>query len=210
MSHISSIGAALFSDLSVSAPATDITPMLSSLGADTEFQSLFNGSAIESVGGVASGTVNNTSGVVAGTSVAFIRIKNARSFPAMGTPANIVKVPTYGQKTSSSIQGQADAPQLEIDLNFIPSEWASTTLLGAMVGSGQQKVFRFTLLAAEPTAADLTKYASTAGGLGTVGNSQYYWYGKMEALLVTPSLTDAVTAKLTLSIQSQFYGAFTI
>jgi hypothetical protein len=131
----------------------------------------------------------------------------------MGTPANIVKVPTYGQKTSSSIQGQADAPQLEVDMNFVASDWAKDTgtiLLGNAVGDGKQYVFRFTLLNAEPTGNGATKYAATVSGLGTVQNSQYYWIGKMEALLVTPSLTDANTAKLSMSIQSSFFGAYTI
>jgi len=197
MAHINSIGAGLFSDLSVAMPTTP--PTFGTLDTAAEFQALF-ATEIESVGGTKAATT-------------FVRIGNVRTFPAMGTPANIVKVPTYGQKTSSSIQGQADAPQLEVDMNFVASNWAkdaSPTLLGAAVGDGAQYVFRFTLMNAEPTATGATKYASTAPGIGTVQNSQYYWIGKMEALLVTPSLTDANTAKLSMSIQSNFFGAYTI
>jgi hypothetical protein len=73
------------------------------------------------------------------------------------------------------------------------------------VGNGKQYLFRFTLLNAQPTS-----YATTAGGMGTVGNSQWYWQGKMESLLVNPQLTDANTATLTISVQSDFYGAYTI
>jgi hypothetical protein len=47
-------------------------------------------------------------------------------------------------------------------------------------------------------------------GLGTVQNSQYYWIGKMDALQVTPQLTDANTATVTITIQSAFFGAYTI
>jgi hypothetical protein len=196
MAHINSIGAAMFSDLSIAMPAS--APTFSTLDTAAEFQALF-ASQIESVGGTKAA---NT----------FARIKSVRSFPAMGTPANIVKVPTYGSKTSSTIQGQADAPQLEIDLNFISAEWTKDAgnLLGNAVGDGNQYVFRFTLLNAEPTGTTDTKYASTVAGVGTVQNSQYYWIGKLEALMVTPSLTDATLAKITLSIQSPFYGAFTI
>ncbi len=196
MAHISSIGAALFSDLSIAMPASP--PVFSTIDTMAEFQALF-ATAIESVGGTKAA---NT----------FVRVKSVRSFPAMGTPANIVKVPTYGSKTSSTIQGQADAPQLEIDLNFIASEWTKDAgnLLGNAVGDGNQYVFRFTLLNAEPTGAEPSKYASTAGGIGTVANSQYYWIGKLEALMVTPSLTDATLGKITMSIQSPFYGAWTI
>lgn len=197
MAHISSIGAGLFSDLSVAMASS--APTFKDLDTAAEFQPLF-ATEIPSVGGTKAA---NT----------FVRIGNVRSFPAMGTPANIVKVPTYGQKTSSSIQGQADAPQLEIDMNFVASDWAKdtgTVLLGNAVGDGNQYVFRFTLLNADPTGTGSTKYASTSGGVGTVANSQYYWIGKMEALLVTPSLTDANTAKLSMSIQSSFFGAYTI
>jgi hypothetical protein len=196
MAHINSIGAAMFSDLSIAMPAS--APTFSTLDTAAEFQALF-ASQIESVGGTKAA---NT----------FVRIKSVRSFPAMGTPANIVKVPTYGSKTSSTIQGQADAPQLEIDLNFISAEWTKDAgnLLGNAVGDGNQYVFRFTLLNAEPTGTTDTKYASTVAGIGTVQNSQYYWVGKLEALMVTPSLTDATLGKITMSIQSPFYGAYTI
>jgi hypothetical protein len=197
MSHISNIGAGIFSDLSVAMAATD--PVFSTLDTAAEFQALF-ASEIASVSGTKAA---NT----------FVRIGNVRSFPAMGTPANIVKVPTYGQKTSSSIQGQADAPQLEVDMNFVATDWAkdsSGILLGNAVGDGKQYVFRFTLMNAEPTGNGATKYAATTPGIGTVQNSQYFWIGKMEALLVTPSLTDANTAKLSMSIQSAFFGAYTV
>ena len=196
MAHINSIGAALFSDLSIAMPSTP--PAFTTLDTAAELQALF-ATAIESVGGTKGA---NT----------FVRVKSVRSFPAMGTPANIVKVPTYGSKTSSTIQGQADAPQLEVDLNFIASEWTKDAgnLLGNAVGDGNQYVFRFTLLNAEPTGTTDTKYASSIAGVGTVQNSQYYWIGKIEALMVTPSLTDATLAKITMSIQSPFYGAFTV
>ena len=196
MAHINSIGAALFSDLSIAMPSTP--PAFTTLDTAAELQALF-ATAIESVGGTKGA---NT----------FVRVKSVRSFPAMGTPANIVKVPTYGSKTSSTIQGQSDAPQLEVDLNFIASEWTKDAgnLLGNAVGDGNQYVFRFTLLNAEPTGTTDTKYASSIAGVGTVQNSQYYWIGKIEALMVTPSLTDATLAKITMSIQSPFYGAFTV
>lgn len=195
MAHISSIGAGVFSDLSVAVPATP--PTFSALDTEAEFEALF-ATEIASVGGT---KATNT----------FVRIKNVREFPAMGTPPNVVNVPTYGQKTSQQIQGQSDAPNMEITLNFVASEWAKEAgnILGQMVGDGNQYVFRFALMNSEPTGTDATKYASTAGGIGTVQNSSYYWIGKLEALLVTPQLTDANTATITLTIQSNFYGAYT-
>ena len=196
MSHINSIGAGLFSDLSVAMPSTP--PVFLDLNTAAEFQALF-ATEINSVAGTKA----------AGT---FVRVKNAREFPSMGTPPNIVNVPVYGSKTSRQIQGQSDAPTIEITLNLVSTDWArdSGVLLGNAVGDGNQYVFRFTLMNSEPTGTDATKYASIdAGGVGTVGNSQWFWIGKIEAFLVNPQLTDANTATLTISIQSEFYGAFT-
>lgn len=188
MAHISSIGAGLFSDLSV---CND---------------SVLNAAAI------ATPTEANFNAAFAAAK--FDRIENVREFPAMGTPPNIVNVPVYGNKTSQQIQGQSDAPSMEITLNYVANDWADGSTLGDMVGDGVQRVFRFTLMNTEPPG-----YAS-AGGIGGIGgdtsdgtatqNSIYYWVGKIEALLVTPQLTDANTATVTISIQSKFYGAYTV
>jgi len=199
MAHISSIGAGMYSDLAVATPLADLTTAaLEALDTAAEFQALF-ATEIASVGGTkAPGT--------------FVRIKNVREFPAMGTPPNVVNVPVYGSATSQQIQGQADAPSMEITLNFVAAEWAkeAANVLGSMVGDGKQYVFRFALLNSEATGSGATKYSSTAAGIGTVQNSQYYWVGKLEALQVTPQLTDANTATITITIQSDFFGAYTV
>jgi hypothetical protein len=199
MSHISSIGAGMFSDLAVATPSTDLTAaQLTALDTAAEFQALF-ATEIATVGGT-KGT--NT----------FVRVTNVREFPAMGTPPNVVNVPSYGSSTSQQIQGQADAPSMEISLNYVASDWAKEAgnVLGSMVGDGKQYVFRFALMNSEPTGSSTTKYASTTSGIGTVQNSQFYWIGKLEALQVTPQLTDANTATITLTIQSDFFGAYTV
>lgn len=199
MAHITSIGAGMFSDLAIAVPLVAMTPaQLLALDSASEFQALF-ATEIEAVGGV---KASNT----------FVRVRNVREFPAMGTPPNVVNVPAYGSATSQQIQGQADAPSMEITMNFVASDWAKDVgnVLGNMVGDGKQYVFRFALLNSQPTGISDTKYASVVGGLGTVQNSQYYWIGKLEALQVTPQLTDANTATITLTIQSNFFGAYTI
>lgn len=190
MAHIASIGAGMFSDLSIANP---VSPVTASVDTEAEFVALF-------------ATENDTPG--AGT---FVRVKNVREFPAMGTPPNVVNVPVYGQKSSQQIQGQSDAPSLEITVNYIPADWANGTVLGNMITDGKLRAFRFTLLNADSTGTTpATKYASVAAGLGTVGNSEYYWLGKIEAIQVNPQLTDANTATITFTIQSPFYGAYTI
>jgi hypothetical protein len=186
MAHISSIGAGMYSDLSV-----NVNGAMPATYNAAGFMALFDNAAIGE----------------------YARIKNVREFPAMGTPPNIVNVPVYGQATSQQIQGQADAPSMEITVNYIASEWASGTTLGALVGNGNQYVFRFSLLNSEPSGTDpddLNNWASDAAGLGTVQNSQYFWIGKVEAMQVSPQLTDANTATITISVQSEFFGAYTI
>ena len=195
MAHISSIGAGMYSDLSIAVPSTP--PSFAALDTEAEFEALF-ATEIASAGGTKA--VNT-----------FVRVKDIREFPAMGTPPNIVNVPVYGQASSQQIQGQSDAPSMELTMNFVPADWADevSNILGSMVGDGNQYVFRFALLNSEPTGSGNTKYASSGSGLGTVQNSCYYWVGKIEAIQVNPQLTDANTATITISIQSPFYGAWT-
>jgi hypothetical protein len=152
------------------------------------------------------------------TAADFEEIKNIRDMPSFGTPANIVKVPVYGQAQTQSIGAQSDAPDLELTINYIPSEWAknnasfaSTGTLGDAVADGVAKVFQFALLPAKPPA--LTT-AATAGVGGTVAapvpNALIYFVGKVESLLVNPARDDASTATVALSIQSDFFGPFTV
>jgi len=196
MTHISSIGAGLYSDLSVCRDPSFAVPATPSAA---NWATFFATEIAYSAANTA--TVGE-----------FTRILNVREFPQMGVPPNIVNVPTFGSKTSRQVQGQADAPTFEVTLNYVPELWQkATNQLGVMVGDGNLYGFRFALLNADSlggTAA--TKYATVAAGLGTVANSLYYWAGKLEALQINPQLTDANTAVLTISIQSDFYGAFTI
>lgn len=180
MAHINSIGAGIYSALAI-----NTTPVASTASVDSlsELVALF------------------------ATSGDFVEVKNVREFPQVGTPANIVNVPVYGQKTSSQIQGQSDAPNLEITINYVPSEWAAGTTLGDLVGDGNVYAFQFSMLNSKP--AGLTTTAGSAG-LGSVANSNFYFAGKVEALLVSPQLTDANQATLTLSVQGDFFGPATV
>ena len=199
MTQLSAIGAGFFSDLSVYMPATQLTTaQLAALDAAAEFNALFTNEIASQGGTKAAGT--------------FVRMKNVREFPAMGTPPNVVNVPAYGSKTSQQIQGQADAPSMEITLNYVGTDWSKDVgnILGNAVGDGKQYVFRFTLLNSEPTGTGDTKYASTTAGVGTVENSIWYWVGKIDALQINPQLSDANTSTVTLTVQSALYGAYTV
>lgn len=189
MAHISSIGAAMYSDLSFGVGTTLVPATYDASG----FAGLF--------------TTLDTTPTATAVSGGFVRMKDVREFPAMGTPPNVVKVPVFGQSTSQSIQGQADAPSLEITVNYVAVDWDDLTGLGYFVNDGVKRPFRFTLLQEDPGAA--SSYASSMTGFGNKNHTTFYWLGKIEAVQVKPSLTDATTATVTLTAQSDFYGAFT-
>jgi len=191
MPHIDSIGAGVFSDISFSIDT------YSASTTDTVLQGMF-------ILPVALGTGDTT------PATKFRRIPNIRELPQIGTPPNIVNVPNFGFKTSKQVQGQADAPTFEVTLNFVPSEWQSASgYLGFYIGNSTLYNFRFTLLNAEPAG-----YSSNQAGLGTAKggsagsgkNTQYFFGGKFEALQISPQLTDASTAVLTISIQTDLLG----
>jgi hypothetical protein len=135
----------------------------------------------------------------------FDEIKNIREMPSFGSPANIIKVPQFGVAQSLSIGAQPDAPDLELTLNYIAADWAAGETLADYVRNKTQRVFQFSLLYARPG-----NLSTSATGLGTVENSNIYFVGRLESILVEPSLSDANTATLAMSIQSDFFGPFTV
>jgi len=246
MSHISAITAAMFTDL-----ALCTTPVLGDVtmediereaGIGNKLDYFDAGFATENKAG--STLAIDKAALLAPIDVAstqalfnnFVRITNVKEFPAIGTPANITKVPEYGSKTSKQVNGQADLNNMELTLNYVARDWAGGVIhkgdgTGAAltadvapvpaVGDGKVYLFRFALLDTDPTKATTTgtkgyhngddNLAGTGDseGLAAIGNSIYYFLGKIEAIEVTPSLTDAVTAKLTIAIQSKISGAWT-
>jgi len=139
---------------------------------------------------------------VSGNSSDIDRLPSVREFPSIGTPANIVNVPVYGQSSSSQVQGQADAPSLEVTVNYIPSDMVDFHNL-----VGTQGAFRF-MMCDEATA--LAASLDTGTTPLSYGNTEFYFKGKIEAILVNPQLTDANTATITLSTQSDFFGPATL
>ena len=141
----------------------------------------------------------------------WVELPDIRDMPSFGTPANLVKVPVYGQAQTQAIQAQSDAPDLEFVINYVPSKWAkegdtfaTTGSIGDSVGDGVAKVFQVALLGSQPAGLD-----TETTGLGTVPNALIYFVGKVESILINPSRDDAATANLAISIISDFYGPFT-
>lgn len=197
MAHINTLGAGIYSDLSIYTPPADIVAP-AAMPVPATLHAFF----VTPVAQVSTYTA-------APAANSFVSIKNVREFPSIGAPANIVNVATYGSKASRQVNGQADAPTIELTINYLPAEWAAdtTSQLGQRVGDGKVYLFRFTLLNTAATG----NLASSAVGYGTgIQNSEWYWYGKLEALLINPQLTDANTATLTISVQTDFAGPYTV
>lgn len=173
MAHISSLGAGIFSYLDIftgTVPA-DLT--------QTNLESAFAGATVDTD---------------------LYRMPSVREFPSIGTPPNIVNVPVFGQKTSSQIQGQSDAPSIEITVNYVAGDMQT---FHDMI-DGEEKVFRFLMASQAVTPAE------SAAAILAVDNTEFYFVGKVEAILVNPALTDATTATVTMSAQSDFVGPLTL
>jgi hypothetical protein len=217
MAHISSLTAVMFSDLSVTTFEVSEADWLTlqSTNAVTAAASL--GKLFDNKATLATSTsfADHLPATTSLTNPEFAQITHLKEFPALGTPANIVKVPEYGSKTSKQIQGQADAPSMEITLNYIPSLWAGnkltvgTTAVGPEINDGKLYVFRFTLLGKDPGTYTSSALGGALSGAAGTDHSCFYFLGKLEALEVTSSLTEALTAKLTISAQSEIKGAYT-
>jgi len=175
MAHITSLGAGIFSYLDFYSGS-----VASSVDTAAEFAGLF----------------------VSGNASSIDRLPSVREFPSIGTPANIVNVPVYGQNTSSQVQGQADAPSLEVTVNYVPNDM---TEFHTLVGT--QGAFRFMMC---DQATELAASIDSATTALSYGNTEFYFKGKIEAILVNPQLTDANTATITLSTQSDFFGPATL
>jgi hypothetical protein len=176
MAHISSLGAGIFTYLDI---------FKGTIPASTD-----------SVAECAALFVGSTPGTA---DADHVRMPSVREFPSIGTPANIVNVPVYGQKTSSQVQGQADAPTLEVTVNYVADDMTDIHNL-----IGTNCVFRFMMCSAA-----VTEDEGAASSLAS-NNTEFYFLGKIEAILVNPALTDATTATVTLSAQSDFFGPATI
>lgn len=132
-----------------------------------------------------------------------VHVGNVREFPSLGTPANVVNVPVYGQATSSQVAGQADAPSLEFTLNYVPADHA---VLDTARRQNTRMCFRVRI-----ADADLT---TDANGVIQADNidvfDDFYFFGTIASFEVTPGLTDSLQASVTLTIDGDFLGPYSL
>jgi len=184
MAFPTSISSGHFSTMAVSTGAVAIDPVSMSKD-ETTFVSAFDGTASDGTYEV---------------------IGNIREIPPVGTPSNIVNVPVYGQSVSSQVQAQADAPDMTLTVNYVPSEWDPSSTLGAMVRDGNEYLVRMTYLTGQPDTQDMT-----ATGIGTVPNATWFMVVRFDAIEVQNSMSDSVTATISMSLPlGRNYGPFTV
>ena len=128
----------------------------------------------------------------------FLAVPNIREFPEFGAPANVVNVPVYGQAVSSQIQGQSDAPTLEFTLNYVPTEHDA---LRALISTQATQIFRIRLINAD--------LADEAVPTATEEHTDFYVLGKVAAITVSPQLTDANQATLTITTVGDYSAPLT-
>ena len=199
MAHINSIGAGLYAELGVNATTTagasgSVTALASAL---TRASTGFTASQSNPTAGwLDPGNASETA------RSGFAAVANVRELPAVGTPANVVNVPRYGSTTTLQISGQADAPTLEFTFNYVPGE-ATQRLLQADVGSATVRTFVVRLSNSD---ASLTRRAALGA---TVQFSDFVFNATVSSFLVTPSLTDANQATMSLAVATDIDGPLT-
>lgn len=190
MAHITSIGASKFTTLDyVENSANDAN------SAAADLHGLFCGNSAT----ILATDVQTDETIDSGVS----HVGNIREFPSLGTPANIVNVPVYGQSTSSQVSGQSDAPSLEFTVNYVPSAHASLDVLRK---ANTRLCFRVRI-----TDADIT---TDAAGVVTADQldkfADFYFFGTIASFEITPSLSDSLQATIAVTIEGDFSGPFSL
>ena len=130
-------------------------------------------------------------------------VGNVREFPSVGTPANVVNVPVYGQSTSSQVAGQSDAPSLEFSLNYVASEHAA---LDALRKAGTRLLFRVRMT----DSSNLAPASAPNLGVPTAyvddEFSDFYFFGTIASFEITTNLTDSIQASISLTVEGDFVG----
>ena len=188
MANITGVQPSLFATLSYVDPDTVTAANIANLGTNAAASTWTNFNTTDLFGSTTMGDVSV--------------VNNLREFPSLGTPANIVNVPVYGQTTSIQVQGQADLPSFEFTLNYVPADHAA---LQSAVGLTDNQLYRLRLTNGNNVPAQGAQAAYTAVS-ELAEHSDFYFLGYVASFEVTPSLSDAMQATMSLAVQSAIVG----
>ena len=152
-------------------------------------------SKFEPTSGLAIGAVTYADGT-ASTAIGaaqYTAIGNIRDFPEIGTPANIVNVPVFGQAVAQQIPAQPNAPVLEFTLNYVPGD-AGQAALQSVRNQGNVVTF----------------FMQIKNGATSTDDATFFWNGVVASYLVSPSLDDSNQATVTVTLASPFVGPFPV
>jgi hypothetical protein len=188
MAHLTKISAGKFTSLAYATAGA-----VNSASTDAAIAALFT-----------SGTFPTTDVAVETLATAVpLAVGDVREFPSVGTPANVVNVPVYGQSTSSQVAGQSDAPTLEFTLNYVASKHAA---LEALRKAGTKLAFRVRLSDAAPSTVTL----GVARNKRTDEFSDFYFLGTIASFEISTNLTDAIQATIALTVDGDFRGPLSL
>lgn len=128
-------------------------------------------------------------------------VGDVREFPSLGTPANVVNVPVYGQATSSQVAGQSDAPSLEFSLNYVATEHAA---LETLRRANTRLCFRVRMSDVKQASASANLNVPLA--FRNQEFADFYFFGTIASFEITTGLTDAIQASITLTVSGDFTG----
>lgn len=146
-------------------------------------------------------TTNVAGGVLEELESGVVHVGNVREFPSLGTPANVVNVPVYGQSTSSQVAGQSDAPSLEFSLNYVATDHAA---LETLRKSAASVCFRVRMSDVKQAVSSANNNAPVAYADQEFGD--FYFFGTIASFEITTGLTDAIQASITLTVNGDFTG----
>jgi len=188
MAHLTKISAGKFTSLAYATAGA-----LSSSSSDAAVAAVFTSGVFPA----------NDTAVEALAATPPLAVGDVREFPAVGTPANVVNVPVYGQSTSSQVAGQSDAPTLEFTLNYVASKHAA---LDALRKAGTKLAFRVRLSDSTPS----TTTDGVARNKRTDEFSDFYFLGSIASFEITTNLTDSIQASISLTVDGDFRGPLSL
>ena len=168
MAQVNTRGVALYSTLGYSSNSVSLTPSAIAL-------------AFEDPSSVA----------MEDLATSFIDISKVRELPEVGVPPSISSVAEFGSALAPQVTGQAEAPQLDVTLNYVPEEHDS---LLSLSGDGILRCFRLRI--SNSPIPDVPDDASKI--------SEVYWTGMVAAKLISVGTGDASSVVVTLTMDTEF------
>jgi len=193
MAHLTKISAGKFSSLDYVAATAGVSSISTLVNITNQFVTAADQALVTDSDDGTAVTEALASGVK--------HVGDVREFPSLGTPANVVNVPVYGQATSSQVAGQSDAPSLEFSLNYVATDHAALEILRR---NSTRICFRVRM--SDVKQATASANAGVPLAFRNQEFADFYFFGTIASFEITTGLTDAIQASITLTVSGDFTG----